>query len=748
MLSRMSPRAHRWAAGAAALGLLLLAYLPLLQAIPNGSDHYFMIDVGETQIVLNVWGTLHATGYPLYILTAAPLVSGLRALGVDAAAAPALVSLVTMLAALGFIYALALRVTARPWLSGAAVVALGLTRTVWIHAEIAEVYALMLLLLAAMLWIALAPRRPETDERRLYLLALLGGLGVAHHRALAMAIPALLFAMGPVLASNPRALPKRLIVCLLLGLLGFVPYLWLPLRAQAGAAWVYGEPGALDGFLTQFLGREYTRFIAPPLSPDGLWANLQMVVQVIVTDLTLPGLLAGLAGLAAGLFSRKTRRAAITLLLLAGCAFAFHALAYTDVLSALILMITLPLALGWAMLGDALLNRIHQPALHAQPHPRPLSAPERADLQRQILPPLSSMERGLGGEVSFGDGGEVSSGDGGEVSFGDGGEVSFGDGGEVSFGDGGEVSFGDGGEVSFGDGGEVSSGDGGEVSFGDGGEASVGDGGEVRPVAGRGMRVAVSLAVAALFVLLSASLIGQNRPFIESLVTDPTGLHTIRMAHDAPPDSTLMIPWGPRYFAAGFARDVQGAFPADVTLVDHRADFAALVSGERPLVTPATTFYRQNADWWAEQTGGRTWLTAAGPGLVRIASAPELREPEPGRADELPASQNATLACRDSSLDLTVEWAAFAAPREDWSVFVHLLDGEGALLATGDQSAPVFGWRPLTTWAAGEVVRDVYTVPAVPGMAELAYGFYRQRPDGAFENAVTYRLPVDCEAAS
>jgi hypothetical protein len=33
-------------------------------------------------------------------------------------------------------------------------------------------------------------------------------------------------------------------------------------------------------------------------------------------------------------------------------------------------------------------------------------------------------------------------------------------------------------------------------------------------------------------------------------------------------------------------------------------------------------------------------------------------------------------------------------------------------------------------------------------MAELAYGFYRQRPDGAFENAVTYRLPVDCEAAS
>ncbi len=339
-----------------ALGLLLLAYVPLLQTIPNGSDHYYMIDVGETQIVLNVWGTLHATGYPLYVLTGAPVVAGLRAAGVSAVEAPAFLSLLTMLAALAFVYALALRVTGRPWLSAAAVVAFGLTRTVWIHAEIAEIYALTLLLLAAMLWIALAPRRPETDERRLYLLALLGGLSVAHHRALAMAIPALVYAMWPVLAANPRALPKRLTICLLLGLLGFLPYIWLPLRAQAGAAWVYGQPGTVDGFLTQFLGREYTRFIGPPSTVDGLWANLQVVVRVLVTDLTWPGLLAGMAGLIAGLLRPNTRRAAITLILLAASAFAFHALAYTDVLSALILMITLPLALGWALLGNAVLD--------------------------------------------------------------------------------------------------------------------------------------------------------------------------------------------------------------------------------------------------------------------------------------------------------------------------------------------------------------------------------------------------------
>ncbi|HYO87538.1 MAG TPA: DUF2723 domain-containing protein, partial [Candidatus Limnocylindrales bacterium] len=636
----MSPLTARWAAGAVALGLLLLAYVPLLQAIPNGSDHYYMMDVGETQVVLNVWGTLHMTGYPLYVMTAGPAVAGLRAVGVSAVEAPAVVSLLTMLAALALVYALALRITGRPWLSAAAVVALGLTRTIWIHAEIAEVYALMVLLLAAMLWIALTPRRPETDERRLYLLALLGGLGVAHHRALAMAIPALLYALWPVLASKPRALPRRLILCVLLGLLGFLPYIWLPLRAQAGAAWVYGQPGTLAGFLNEFLGSEASRFIGPPSTLDGLWANLRLVVGVLVTDLTWPGLLAGIIGLVAALFQPGMRRAAITLLLLTVSAFVFHALAYTDVLSALILMITLPLALGWALLGSVVLDRAERAATTQPLFPSPTQA-------TSLHIPLSVHAEKPGGRAT--------------------------------------------------------------------------------------VRLAASVAVAAAFLALSAAFFTQNAPFIQSLVTDPTGLGIIAMSQTAPPNATLMIPWGPRYFAAGFARDVLNTLPPDLTLVDHRADFAALVNSDHPLVTPATTFYNQSLDWWQAQTGSPVWLTAAAPELVRIAAAPQLGEAAPNApASALPTAQTASLTCRDDALDLTIDWLASAAPTEDWSVFVHLLDADGTILAQGDQSAPVFGWRPLTSWAASELVRDIYTVPRVPGMTELTYGLYRQRPDGSF----------------
>ena len=58
------------------LAVLVPIYLSTLQTIPNGSENYYMIDVGETQNVLNQWGTLHATGYPLYVMVGNALVAG------------------------------------------------------------------------------------------------------------------------------------------------------------------------------------------------------------------------------------------------------------------------------------------------------------------------------------------------------------------------------------------------------------------------------------------------------------------------------------------------------------------------------------------------------------------------------------------------------------------------------------------------------------------------------------------------
>ena len=101
-----------------------------------------MIDVGETQIVLNEWGSLHPTGYPLYVISGNVLTGMLRALGVGPLVAATLVSLLWGVLALLLAFILATRLGFSPLLAAGAVLLFGLTRTVWIHNVIAEIYSL------------------------------------------------------------------------------------------------------------------------------------------------------------------------------------------------------------------------------------------------------------------------------------------------------------------------------------------------------------------------------------------------------------------------------------------------------------------------------------------------------------------------------------------------------------------------------------------------------------------------------
>ena len=638
---------HALLALAAALAILLIAYLPAIQTIPNGSENYFMIDVGETQVVLNKFGTLHATGYPLYVMIGGTLVAFLRAFGVGAATAPAVVSLFWGLLALTLIYALALKLTRHPYLAATVTVLYGLTRTVWIHNDIAEIYTMTLFLLLLMLVIALwSPPIPG----RLFWLALIGGIAVAHHRALIMAAPALIVAVYPDLKALLRKRPLMLFALLGLGLIGLLPYAYLYLRATTGAMWVYGEPGTLQGLIDQFMGKEAARFIGLPSSLDALIANINLVNEVIVTDLTIPGVLIGIVGLITGLYATRTRRAALVLIVSGGAAYLFHAFFYSDILSALILAVTLSLAFGWLFLADALLPAI-APAIRS-------ITPHGTNLTPQ--PPLHSVERGSDALLP-------------------------------------------------------------------------------RRSSPSSPYVIVILSVIA--AAYAGYLYSENAPFITGLTGDTTGLQTIALAQHTPPGATLMLAWGPRYFAVGFARDVLGLLPG-MHLVSHKADYKALLQ-QGALVTPAYTFYNQPIRWWQDQIGQRIYLHAVAPELVQITTEPELESDN----NQMQNGINETghrIDCTPDTIILRVAWHAEDHPLRDLSVFVHLLDASGSLIAQDDHSAPVYGWRPLTTWDAEEVVRDVYTLPRRPNAARISYGLYAQRADGSFENVVEYSLPVGC----
>jgi hypothetical protein len=608
-------RKHFVGVGTALAGLMLV-YLLTLQTIPNGSDHYYMADVGETQVVLNIWGTLHATGYPFYVIIGNALVGGARALGVSPAAAPGLVSLVWGIAALALIYMLALHLTNRPLPSIAVTIAFGVTRTVWLHNVIAETYTMGLAILALLLLLALWQR---DIPHRIAWLALVGGVGVAHHRLVILVAPAVLYAIWPQLTADRRPLPHILIVSLLAGLLGFLPYLYLPLRAQAGAAWVYDEPDTWSGFWDQFTGREAELYIGWPESPSALVANFNEITAVLVTELTIPGIVLGLLGSLLGVRNAQHRRAALTLLLSGLMAYVFHVvLWYTYPLPALTLPTTLSLTFGWLFLLDALMTN--------------------SNLRRYIR-----------------------------------------------------------------------------------------------------------ISLIPVTLLFCVALARANLSFIRGLTQNTIGLETIGLAENAPHGSTLMIDWGPRHFAVGFARDVMGEL-GHIRLVDHQADFAAIVT-DGPLVTPEYTFYTRPVDWWEEQLGVRVYLRAVGPYLVQIDTSSERAQtmPSDSTLEEIQMWEQ-ELRCTPDSLVLEVAWLAPTKPERNLSVFVHLLDRGKHVIAQADQFAPVYGWWPMTSWEAEEIVRDVYPLPRLSGAETVRYGLYQQLPSGEFQNESEFTLAVSCGA--
>jgi len=76
---------------------------------------------------------------------------------------------------------------------------------------------------------------------------------------------------------------------------------------------------------------------------------------------------------------------------------------------------------------------------------------------------------------------------------------------------------------------------------------------------------------------------------------------------------------------------------------------------------------------------------------------------------------------------LTLWWQAMTAPPADYTIFVHLLDADGNLVAQAD-GVPNDGLSPTTIWQPGDVVRDVHRFPpgtVLPPGGRVLVGAYR-----------------------
>ncbi len=210
-------------------------------------------DWAESELLHSRLGILHPTGYPLYTL----LGKAFSLIPIESLAFRAnLLSATAAAAAVGVAVLIAVRLGVRPVIAGGAALALAFTGTIWQEATFSEMNSLHLFLVALLLHRAVVWRDDRRD-RDLIIGALLAGLCVSNHGLAITVVPIVVLF---VLWDARREIAARPI--LLAGsvgafVVGLLPYLYLPLRAMAGPADVYGGFLTWNGFFNHVSGAQF-----------------------------------------------------------------------------------------------------------------------------------------------------------------------------------------------------------------------------------------------------------------------------------------------------------------------------------------------------------------------------------------------------------------------------------------------------------------------------------------------------------
>jgi hypothetical protein len=238
--------------------LLGIASLVLYARTAAPSVAVLFDDTLEFQVVVPTLGIAHPSGYPLYTLLGKlfTLLLPWR----DPAGRLNLFSALAAALAVACYYLLAQRWARQRAAALIVTTAFAIAPVWWAQATLAEVYALHGLFMALALYLllrweeAILVHRSHAD-RWLAGAALTIGLGLTHHRMIAMLVPAALvfiFWTDPMLWRQPA----RWVRPLLLGLAPLLLYLYLPLRGQAVTSLdgTFRPSGTLDWIMARAYG--------------------------------------------------------------------------------------------------------------------------------------------------------------------------------------------------------------------------------------------------------------------------------------------------------------------------------------------------------------------------------------------------------------------------------------------------------------------------------------------------------------
>lgn len=275
--------------------IVVCFYFSTLMWDINGSDIRYAIDVGEYQVAMSLWGTVHPTGTPLYMMLGSPIVTVLDYVGVAPTAGASFFSLFWAVGSVILVVIILLEMAVGPVLASVTGVAIGLTKSMWMHASIAEVYSLWMFLLLLALYIALKLESGWSDKMG-WLLALVTGLGCAHHRLFVPIVPVLVVWLWKQIPRGTSLLRWGLIALAIFAA-GFLPYFDIVRRASNGLQWIYGDPNSWEGFWSIFWAKEASGLQGLPADIDELISAAYKFVHVINEEFLWPGILWATFGL-------------------------------------------------------------------------------------------------------------------------------------------------------------------------------------------------------------------------------------------------------------------------------------------------------------------------------------------------------------------------------------------------------------------------------------------------------------------
>ncbi len=264
-----------------AVGLALAFFL--LYVLTLAPD-VLAADGGELQIVAAQLGVAHPPGFPLYVMAAhlftwlLPFLSPAYAVNLFSAVAGAL--------AVGVVYVTAVLITRKPLPGIIAAVALGSATTYWSQATTANVRSLTALfaalILFALMWYrsAVIEGDRRAADRRLTLVALFMGFGVTHHVSLLFLILLgliFVFMVEPALLRSPRRWVRPIVA----GMLGLLPWLYLPLRAGADVRGASPGLATWPGFLEHALATGFRGDLFYYTTPADFWQRLRIMGNVM-----------------------------------------------------------------------------------------------------------------------------------------------------------------------------------------------------------------------------------------------------------------------------------------------------------------------------------------------------------------------------------------------------------------------------------------------------------------------------------